>query len=439
MYDFTSKNNLKLIINERRTVFQYNNIKMNKIKKEIKDLNFLNNQNEKQYSVKNTNYEFNKQKNNDQNSFTPLKVTSKKFQHELYEEINFVNSNSNNHLDNQIKNPFYGARLPKLNPLKIVKHQKQVIKIDDILILHSEFSSSIMKQYQKTNFLNENKKLIEELENIKYLNEFYKFEDKKNKIKLKDKKTYKSYDKVLGNKFTMNFYSKIKTKQKIVSNNNKKNKSSNSLDNSLTLDKSDKKINKKNTYLTAFEEKETNISNNIYNNSEENINSNIFSKLEKLKNKNKREINYNITENKSNSIEYKKKFKNNNSRCSSNGSRAKSNYSDRNQNEILESLNDLKIIKNSKLLDNFIRLPKILASKIDASYTQLNSLSNNSFSRDVISKPRNKNFDNTKRQRLKFDNLVSKISTKLANGNLFKKYVKDYSSIPKLYSQKILY
>lgn len=512
MLEKSIRTDTKKRMNQRRALFQNNTIKMGKMKKELsKDFFVLKDPQEKPSTIRNMKGSFFNINNNfsvkSKNDFTPKQISSKRFQQEVINDIVKVDlfGGAENSIDNKPfsnTSPSHAKKPFKLNPLKVSSRiEKKVLKIDDFILLESElphiFTSDASKLKLSSQQLNEfNKQLLQELKKLNL------FEDQtpKNEVasfskKLVNKKAYKTYDKVLGDKFKLDFLTNkmtvrknnLKEKMRTNTNSNSRSKSkskedsftyktSNSLgsvkkENLYNVEKNkDKNLNRgknllleinennrvKKTYLTAFDALDS-INNLDFSDGEGNgnhLSKNIKNKLERFSKHIQTENSQSNT-----SIEHLKDKKksspyNNRSRGSSENSqsrvRAKSNsvYNTINNNH--SSLGNLSsksprdlINKNDKsFLDNYIRLPKIVVSKINVNHnTNRNSEANNHgnyVQNEVVlgSKQLLKGFNKTKKLRNNLDSLVSKISYKIGNGFPLKKFVTDYDSFSNVYPKK---
>jgi len=440
MIDKNIKTDKKKLVNQKRTLFQNNNIKMGKMKKDIiKDLSLNRNPDIRPNAI-NSFQRDSIHYVKDRNSFTPSRITSKKFVQEINEEIEYINLNKNKISNLSSFNGFRGKKLPKLNPLKLSKTHKQVIKIDDFLILESDLNNKFFNNnFNRDQLKDFNRRLFEELKKMNYFHE----ENPQVQVasinkKLMNKKTYKTYDKVLGDKFSNNFYTNIIVKQK--PNDKTNNEICQTIESTLANDQNNSfnnspKKHKKNTYLTAFDTLDNLNSidlsdNEIFNN----VNKNIQSKLDKLNKKIHIDVNHSNS-----SID--NTIKNNsliniNSRASSYHSRAINDMNYHHQDS-----RSLSVKKTEKsILDNYIRLPKILVSKMNLNDSQNNNKNFNLdfkhnvfYSKDILNR-----FNKTKKQRYKLDSLVSKISHKIGNGFPLKNYVADYNTYFNIYPKKEL-
>jgi len=466
---------------------------MGKIKKEMSNIPILKHPSGKPITIRNMKGAFFTSPEKTKIDFPPKKISSIKFQQELISEIEnvnlFGNYSSNKSYVNtsvsRLKKPF------KLNPLKLSKVQKKVLKIDDFILLESELPNIFLNEYgNKFNFNSQqlkefNKKLIQELKKLNILSENNaKIEVASNNKKLINKKAYKTYDKVFGDKFKLDFLTnKIRTKQNNLKEKIRNNSSSHkgkednlslrSL-NSLSVEKNEKinfndinikefKNNKnKKTYLTAFDALDS-FNNLDYSDSEgigiNPLSKNIKNKLEKFT----KHIQTEKTESNTSMelINDKNKsslFNNNISRGSSNNSRlgipagSNSEYNTNNKSNIRNHYNNSKSPENKKskndksFLDNYIRLPKLVVSKININSSSNGNYNNNDYSnrnhlqKELVleSKELLKGFNKTKKARNNLDSLVSKISYKIGNGFPLQKYVKNYEDFSNVYPKKSL-
>jgi len=441
MIDKNIRTDVKKIVNQKRALFQNNNIKQRKLKQEIiKDNHTWKTIEEVPNTIRSDKAEFFNFKK-DRNSFTPTKITSKQFEKEINEEIEFVKL-FNNKITNQSQNLNFPKRPHKLNPLKINKNQKQVIKIDDFLILESDLSNRLNNnEFNRQQLKDFNKKLFQELKKLNYFQEENpKVEVASINKKMINKKTYKTYHKVLQDKFSTNFCTNIILKQnKSAYNNNKNEEVYKTTNSTLTYNNDSNSIisekkNKIGTYLTTFDALDSNLNNiDFSDNVNFTINKNIQTKLERINKKISVEINQSHL-----SMEHTIRNNsniNNKSRASSNNS--KLNH-DRNSNYLeTRTFSNKKSDKN--ILDNYIRLPKILISKMSLNNnTNDNNKSYNINPHIIDSKDFLKNFNKTKKQRYTLDALVSKISHKIGNGFPLKKYITDYNNLSNVYPKKEL-
>ena len=304
--------------------------------------------------------------------------------------------------------------------------------------------------------------------------------------KLINKKAYKTYDKVLGDKFKLDFLNNkiivkqnslkaeilkksksrddsfsFKTKISVsvenenfeIPNNNEK-KFLNNLNSENNKIKNNKDINKnknKNTYLTALDALDS--FNYLDNSDSEGIGNmlskNIQRKLEKFSKQIQTENSQSNT-----SIEYPKdKNKSthfiDNSRESSNNSKSRVRA---NSNNVFNTINNGgrspgsgKKKYEKSFLDNYIRLPKIVMAKIinNTSVGNINSGNKSNGKRNYLqneldssSRQLLKGFNKTKKIRYNLDSLVSKISYKVGNGFPLKKYVTNFDSFSNVYPKK---
>lgn len=496
MLEKSIRTDVKKLINQRRALFQNNTIKMEKIKKEIsKDYLTINNPNEKPSTIRNIKGAFFKSPERTNNDFPPKRISSIKFQQDLISEIENVNlfgSYSNN--KTFVKTSVSKAKKPfKLNPLKLSKVQKKVLKIDDFILLESELPNIFLNNNaNKFNISSEqikefNKKLIQELRKLNvFAEDSAKVEVASINKKLINKKAYKTYDKVLGDKFKIDFLNnKINSKQNYLRDKLKQNNSNGykrkvesfnfetinsvsaeseqnndfNFNENLIRNELDKNNKNKKTYLTAFDALDD-FHNLDYSDSEgigNPLSKNIQSKLDKFS----KHIQTENTQSNSSIDLIKDKnkclfVKNINSRGSSNNSRHKiransnSVYSTVNNSNMADfdngkSVGNKKSKSDKSFLDNYIRLPNIVVSRINLNntdnYNGNSSNKNNYYSQnDLIleSKQLLRGFNKTKKARYNLDSLVSKISYKIGNGFPLQKYINNYEDFSSVYPKKNL-
>ncbi len=442
MLERNIRTDVKKLINEKRALFQFNNIKQRKLKQEILKDNILWKNPEETLNTircsKDRFFEFEK----DKKSFTPSKITSIKLEREINEEIEFVNLNKNKMIHKSNYNDF-PKRPAKLNPLKIIKPQKQIIKVDELLLQSDPLNhlnyTSMNKQQRK----DMSKKLLQELNRLNYFqNEIPKIDASTNNKKMMKKKTYKSYHKVLQSKFCTNFCSNILSKQykSTFMDNNRLNEDvfqiTNTTDSFINENSFTKDLKiKRGTYLTTFDALDNNLNSiDFSDNDIHHVNKDIQNKIERIK------MSLEISQTNL-SIENNPK----NQSLTKNRSREKSSSSylknDKNPNK--DEMNTFSNRKSEKsFLDNYIRLPKILISKISLNNNSSpNSKNDSSYKTNcnmINSIDLFKNFNRTKKERYKLDSLVSKISHKIGNGFPLKKFVSNYDCLLNIYPKKEL-
>lgn len=545
MLEKSIRTDVKKLVNQRRALFQNNTIKLRKIKKEISNnlTNISKDSEEKPKTIRNIKGSFFNSNNSSQqeakNIFPPKEISSLKFQQEIISDIENVNlfgnetmTYSNGYNNNKINNNLNSNNIKafvktsasqtkkpfRLNPLKLSRMQKKVLKIDDFILLESELPNIFLSEANKFNLNNQqlkefNKQLIQELKKLNvFAQQSPKVQVASFSKKLINKKAYKTYDKVLGDKFKLDFLTnKMSVRQNslkalmhkgsnisggskedsftyyktgnsnsvsvenenfniVVNTNYNKNnnyKDKNFLKNLSNENHNNNNNNKnKKTYLTAFDALDS-IKCLNDSDSESNANAllseNIKLKLEKFS----KHIQTENTQSNNTSMEQQPKDKNkdslfiNNSRkSSSNNSRSRARAK---SNGIYNTVNNYSgktpVInrkgKNDKsFLDNYIRLPKIVVSKINVGNTtssgNMNNAYNNSGRNSFSNSYRNyvanevvlgskellKGFNKTKKARYNLDSLVSKISYKVGNGFPLKKYITNYDSFSNVYPKK---
>lgn len=441
------KTNIKALANRRRTLYQHNNIKINEMKKDIiKNLSVWKTTDIKPITVKNiknVNFDFKK----DNHNFTPRKVSSNKFIDQINDDVDFIFHEMIKISQSPNKTLLQKSKLPKLNVSKIYKNHKEVLRINDFLILESQYSNVNNNSLDRKNIKQLNEKLIEQLRKYKFEEENEKENKVTSKINKKNfnKNHFKTYDRVLGLKFSHHHYNNIISKKNNIKNSNNKNSSTQgelnkSYDDLSPLNSKDmaspKTKNHKNTYLTAIEQIDHNISISSAQNS---VNAspmnheNIKTKIEKLKKGIHFETNGNLSYEK-NSITK--------SRSSSNKSNPDKNFKsldieNYNNNNSLHS--PFKKPQNN-ILDSYVRLPNILYHKLNLN--ESNSQSNINNSKLIINSNLDlkkldlRKFNKTKKQLIRFNSLVSKISNKVGNGSPLKKFVNNYKDYSGLYPKK---
>jgi len=496
--------------------------------------------------------------------FPPKPITSLRFQQEIISDIENVNLFANNFNTNNNFNNNYNSEnnnnIPssssysnkvffkssgaasrqkkplRLNSLKLSRVQKKVLKIDDFVLIESQLPNIFLSEVNKykinlERFKQFNKQLIQELRKQNVLAELTpnRVEVASNNKKLINKKAYKTYDKVFGDKFKRDFLTNkisvrqnslkaaqmlyntsksksedgdssrltCKTNNVSVSNENEENFSNKNFNNcnfkeeaaaekSFSSNANKYAANNKKTYLTSLDVLE-NITNLDVSDSEIIIGNlmskNIQSKLEKFSKQIQTENSQSQSQINKSTEQQQSKYQQkkssppcliiNNSRGSSNNSRSReqvkanivlnSNNSYNNNlnsnllnNSISSSIGCVgdynskiahtlkgKTNNNKSFLDNYIRLPKIVVSKININYTGSNANHRNSNSNylenDIVleeSRKLLKGFNKTKKACTNLDSLVSKISYKIGNGFPLKKYVNNYEDFSNVYPKK---